>query len=372
MKRSTVFGHWEGTFILVNSILLKYAFFFLNTFPGIAGSAGWMAAVYICVVFLIAALIIQRLYRHAGQADLLDIAHTAFGSAGECILGFGLIFCFLFHSGTNIIYFAESFKNSLLTDSSTKMMIIFLILVSFFLAMKGLDSIARVHAFFVPISLIATGVIAFFLMTEGSFQNLFPIFGTGLSNVFKMGHLALSGFFEFIFITFITPYLKTYSEFSKTLKLTYVFVSAATLILSFVYIVAVPYPANTNILSVIMMTPDYMTFHHIPQELFTVFSIFYCICTALYISVNIYFCTLIFSKMFHINKTTPLTICFSAILLGITQIPSDMNMNKNMYEIGLSFLWVIGFFVPIIVLTCNNIKIKKLQKEDKHEKRQKR
>jgi spore germination protein len=372
VKRSTVFGHWEGTFIIVNSILLKYAFFFLNTFPGIAGSAGWMVAVYICIVFLVAVLIIQKLYQYAGQADLMDIAHATFGNAGKYILGFGLILCFLFNSGTNLIYFAESFKNSLLTDSSTKMMIIFLILVAFFLAMKGLDSIARVHAFFVPISLIATGIIAFFLMTEGSIQNIFPIFGTGLPNVFKLGHFALSGFFEFILITLITPYMKTYSEFSKTLKLTYVFVSAATLILSLVYIIAVPYPANTNILSVIMMTPDYMTFHHIPQELFTVFSIFYCICTALYISIHIYVCTLIFSKMFYINKTTPLTICFSVVLLGITQIPVDMNMNKDMYEIGLSFLWVVGLIVPIIVLACNNIKIKRLQKEDKHEKKEKR
>ena len=133
MKRSTVFGHWEGTFILVNSILLKYAFFFLNTFPGIAGSAGWMAAIYICIIFLAAALILQKLYQYAGQADLMDIAQATFGNAGKYILGFGLIFCFLFHSGVNIIYFAESFKDSLLTDSTTKGMIIFLILAAFFL-----------------------------------------------------------------------------------------------------------------------------------------------------------------------------------------------------------------------------------------------
>ena len=76
--------------------------------------------------------------------------------------------------------------------------------------------------------------------------------------------------------------------------------------------------------------------------------------------------------MFYINKTTPLTICFSVVLLGITQIPVDMNMNKDMYEIGLSFLWVVGLIVPIIVLACNNIKIKRLQKEDKHEKKEKR
>lgn len=372
MKRSTVFGHWEGTFIVVNSILLKYAFFFLNTFPGIAGSAGWMVAVYICAIFFIAIRVIQKLYHAAGQADLMDIAHATFGNPGKYILGFALIFCFLFHSGINIIYFAESFKNSLLADSSIKMMIICLIVVGFLLARKGLDSIARVHAFFVPIALISTGVIAFFLMTEGSFQNIFPIFGTGLPNIFKMGHFALSGFFEFILITFLAPYLKTYSEFSKTLKLSYLFVASATLILSFVYIIAVPYPANTNILSVIMMTPDYMTFHHVPQELFTVFSIFYCICTALYISIHIYICALIFSKMFSVNKTGPLTLCFAVILLGITQLPADMNSNKEMYKIGLSFLWVIGLVVPIVMLACNRLKIKKMQREDKHEEKQKR
>lgn len=372
MKRSTIFGHWEGTFILVNSILLKYAFFFLNTFPGIAGSAGWMVAVYICVLFLVMALIIQKLYKYAGQADLMDMANATFGKAGKYILGFGLICCFLFNTGINTIYFAESFKNNLLPVTSTKVMIICLVLAAFFLALKGLDSIARVHAFFVPITLVATGVIAVFLASEGSVQNLFPIFGTGIGNVFQFGFFAFSGFFEFILIAFLTPYLKTFSEFSKTLKLTYIFVSAATVILSVVYIIAVPYPANTNILSVIMMSPGYMTFHHIPQELFTVFAIFYCICTTLYISMNIYICTLIFSKMFNIHKTTPLTICFTAILLGVTQIPNDMRMNKAMYEVGLSFLWIVGFIVPILILACNNMKIKRLRKGDTDEKKAKR
>ncbi len=368
MKRSIIFGHWEGTFILVNSILLKYAFYFLNTFPGLGGSAGWMLAVISCLILFGIIWLFGRFYRRIGSQDLLEVSETAFGKWGKYLIGIGLIGCFLFYSGINTVYFATSFRNSLLADSSSEVMIIFLIGTATYLAYKGLDAIARVHAFFVPLTLIATAVIALFLALEGSVYHLLPVFGTGIGNMLQNGYFALSGFFELILITFLAPHLKTCSEISKTLKLTFWFVAIATVLLSIVYIIAVPYPANIHMLSVIMMTPDYMTFHNIPQELFTFFSIFYCICTALYISVHLEICTTIFANLFGLKKTTPILFCFAALLLGITQLPGNMEQNQKLYEVGMSFLWIVGLVLPILIFLCYLLRRKKQCREATHEK----
>ncbi len=367
MRRSIIFGHWEGTFILVNSILLKYAFYFLNTFPGLGGSAGWMLAVVSCLVLLGVVWVFDKFYQTVGAKDLLEISELCLGKRWKYIIGILLIACFLFHSGINTVYFAASFRNSLLADSSLQVMMILLIGAAVFLAYRGLDAISRVHAFFVPLTLIATVVIAVFLSLEGSVYHLLPILGTGPVGMLSSGYLALSGFFELILLTFLAPHLKIYDEISKTLKLTFWFVSAATVGLSIVYIIAVPYPANINILSVIMMTPDYMTFHSVPQELFTFFSIFYCICTVLYISVHLELCTAIFSNLFQLKKTKPILFCFAALLLGMTQLPGNMEQNQKLYETGMSFLWIVGLVLPVLIFTFYLLKRKKSSGEKTYE-----
>ncbi len=359
MKRATVFGHWEGTFVLANGILLKYAFFYLNTFPAIGGSAGWMTAILVSALFFGIAFLCGQLYPKKRNIDLLDMAQNVFGSRGQKVLGILLMVCFLAHAAVNLLFFAESFRNSLLVNQSSKLLVYLLIGAAFFLALQGLECIVRVHSFFVPITLLVTGVIALFLSLEGDIYNLFPIFGTGAPQVFGKGLMAMSGFFEFVFLFLISPYLKTYSCFSKTLKLTVCITSVATIVLTFAYLIAVPYPANTNILSVIMMTPDYMTFHYIPQELFTIFSIFYCVCTALYISIHLQACAEIFAKMYSLKKTNPLIIGLAVLLAGVTQIPENLEQVQRIYDIGIRFLWIPGLVVPAAVLWCYGRKEKK-------------
>ncbi|NJD02017.1 MAG: spore gernimation protein, partial [Ruminiclostridium sp.] len=87
MEKKINIGKWEAVTILINMINTKILLNFPRKMAEEAGNAGWLLAIYICILAFAGIYIVAKLYRNFEGKDLLDIGEHIGGSIGRIAVG---------------------------------------------------------------------------------------------------------------------------------------------------------------------------------------------------------------------------------------------------------------------------------------------
>lgn len=366
LKRNdtVVFGKWEAMMIMLNLTTTHILLNFPRNMVEAGGTAGWMISVYATVIVLLLFYIITKLYEKFEGKDILDISEYMGGNIARIIVGSFLSVYILFIISTILREFAEDMKVISLTVSPISFVILLFVLGVVVGAYAGIEAIVRFAAIVVPIIVLGFLFIIIAVAPYYDITNLFPILGSGVSDIFVKGALKISIFSGFIVIFFLPPFIKTHKNFkmvgySAILLSGYFFVSGVL-----AYLLTIPYPtALENFLPVYQMA-RMINYGRFFQRIESVFVIIWSSGAFIYLSFGLFLVVYTFKKAFKLEYYKPLVLPFAILLFTLSLIPLNlMETIKLETEYIRNAVPFIVFVLPIIILAVANIKRRKEKKE---------
>ncbi|MBQ4110366.1 MAG: GerAB/ArcD/ProY family transporter [Clostridia bacterium] len=350
MEKKTVFGHWDVTFVVVNAIIVKLVYYFMNIFTLISARGGFICALIISGAFILLGLFYNKIYSIITITDFGFLSEKALGKFLKKLSFLLYVICFVFNTGNLLTFYTASVMNMMLPLSSVKVLLTLIIVTAFVITTKGLKTIVRIHGLFTPLLLMIMLVASIAMFTKANPDNFFPIFGYGIDSILYCSLFTFSYFYEVIFMLFLMPDMAKTEERKKTIKLTCIFSISVLILLLGAYIGSVPFPANTNILSVLMFIANSMNFPTPLKEILLVFMIGYTINIIIYTATNMYFAAKLYSEAFNISQIFPVRIGISLLIAVSALAAGTVDTTLEVYKYFQPVLWISGIILPALVL----------------------
>lgn len=347
-----IFGKWEATTLIINMICTKIFLFFPRMTVEVAGTAGWMMTLYVCVLAFIIFAILLKLYKKFEGKDIIDIAEIAGGRPLKIITGLVIGF-YLFALGAEVLrQFAEDMKVvSLPVSPLSFVMALFIggvIIGCFF----GIEAIVRYHSITVPIIIVGYFIILAAILPKIDLTNITPIFGTGINNIFGKGFLRISVFSELSVIFLIMPYLGGYKN-ARKIGFTAISISSIFLTIgSLLYILAFPYPQSLEPFLPIFQMSRLIDLGRLFRRIEPIFVFIWAMAALIDLTSLFYFMVYSITKTFGLKHMRPLILPFAVIVFSATFIPPNVNSVIKITRMVFSEVsWIVTFvFIGIILL----------------------
>ncbi len=364
MEKKINLGKWEAAAILINMLCVKIFLNFPRKMTEEAGNAGWLLAIYICILAFAGFYIIAKLYRKFEGKDLLDIGEHIGGSIGRVVVGLIVVALLLFIVSIIVRTFTEDMKIVALAVSPISYVTTFFIVCMVIGAYLGLEAIARYHAIIMPVIGVGYLLIILGVTPYMELSNLLPILGKGANAIFIHGSLATGVFTELIFLFLLTPFLKSNQRFKST-GYTALAITSLLLIISAVsYLMVIPYPVAEQKILPIYHLARMINFGRFFQRLEAIFVLIWATAGLMYVTVGLYFIAYIFKKTFALKYHRPLIFPFAAIIYTLSLLP-DTLLQTVWLETGIvrEWGWILAFILPILLLLIGSMIKRKAKKK---------
>jgi spore germination protein (amino acid permease) len=346
-----VFGRWEAASILINAVIVQVILNFPRSMVEIGGTAGWMIAVYICVLALLGFFLIQKLYSKFEGKDLLDLGEHIGGDFGRVVVGLILMAHFMFAISVILREFSEDMKVIALTVSPISLVTIFFLSGMILGAYLGIEAIARFTAIHLPIIFVFYLVFVIGVAYYCDYKNLFPILGTGLPNIFGKGFLRVSSFSALVILFMSFPFIKTKKNFKAAgymgIGISSVFLISSSLI----YIAVFRYGYGLENFLPVFQLSRLINYGRFFQRIESIFVLAWTLVAYMYLSIGFFFIVYIFKKTFKLQYLRPLILPFAVLIFTLSLMPQNLMISIDLETMYFrSAAWLVTFGVTIILL----------------------
>jgi spore germination protein (amino acid permease) len=259
--------------------------------------------------------------------------------------------------------FGEDMKTITLEDSPISFIILFFLIGMIAAGFAGIEAIARLSAFVVPIIIAGYYFIVFAVAPYFDISAILPILGNGVESIFIRGASKISAFSSIFIIFLLAPFLKTNKNFRKTGYSAIIF-SAVNLVTSvLIYLIAFPYPTAIENFLPIYQLARLINYGRFFQRVESGFVFIWVASALIYLSTGFFFILHVFRKTFGLKYYKPLIIPMSILIFNISLLPPNlMTAMKLDTEFFRSYIWIITFIIPIVVLLLARVRLKSAKK----------
>ena len=357
-------GSKELYYLIINLITVKIFFTYPRFLVKTSGNAAWLQCIFVSLIAFIVFSFTISLFKYSDTQDLLDISETVGGNGAKIVVGLLLIITYLINTAITTRTLPESIKTVLLPLTPMRLLLILSGITIALGTLAGLFSIARIHALFMPVILIAFAVMLFLLLGDIRIYNIFPLWGKGTYNIFIKGVEAISVFSDLSALYILLPFLKSYPQAKKTSKKALVTSSFIITLLVFFYCTVYSYPASEEFLFPVYQMTRLIKIGDFFQRLEPIFEFFRTISLLLYSSFYLFLICHIWKKIFDLKDIKPLILPVCILLISIAYIPSSSGELSTAYR-TTSFLTIpICVIMPIILGVFYRKKLKQLQEKN--------
>jgi spore germination protein (amino acid permease) len=196
--------------------------------------------------YIVAIPILILLKRHPGK-DLVELAHNILGRAAGIFIAVFYMLCFVFLAIYLLATFHNYYVNFILPESMYYAIAIPLLIVAFYGAVKGIETIARFGSIVIILYLIIVAVIGLSLIPQINFDFLFPMLYNG-PKVFLGAVLSgVNSNLQIVFLAFCAPFLKLGTKLGKIYTKWNVIAMLLFLMLEFLTVTVMgPFAAKQN------------------------------------------------------------------------------------------------------------------------------
>ena len=238
-------------------------------------------------------------------------------------------------------------------NTNTFFLLLLFFISTFFVCNLKYNALYRSNLLIIPFVILSIFILFLGNLEDFSFENIFPILGNGIKETFLLGSNNLFAFQGLLYLFFLPPHLKDYTEFKKisiisiSLSAIYLITSIATILFLF----------NTEVTSTLLMplysAVRYIEFGTFFQRLDSVFILIWIISFISYLSLSINTCSNILKKTTKIQSSKPsiLLICF--LMLIITSFSYSYGISTFLLDIiyKYSFLIILGISLTILLVS---------------------
>jgi len=357
VENKITIGRWETTTLLINTLCLQIFLNFPRLMAEAAATAAWMLSLYAGLLALFAFMIIELLYRSFEGKDILAVAEYAGGVPLRIVAGTLILAHTLFAVSVILREFGEDMKVIAFTISPISFILIFFAAGMIIAAYYGLEAIARVHAYSIPIITVSFLIILFGVAHYYNFNYLFPLMGNGAYEIFVKGIPKISTFAPLVVFFNIVPFLGDQKNFRSS-GYTAIIVSIIFMVFScIVYIMVFPYPAALENFLPVYQLSRLVNLGRFFQRSEPLFMIVWAASAFMYLSTVFFIITYVFKRTYNLMYYRPLIFPFIILVFTISLLPSNlMSVIKLETEYYRNYSGAITFGMTIFILAVARIK----------------
>lgn len=323
-------------------------------------NAFWYVPLISFFVILPSVLIAYYLMSKHNATNLVDLFEILLGKYLGKLLAF-IIFLFSFVlTAFDYRSYVNQIKLLYFERSSLLIIFILLIFISIFGAIRGIKTLGYTARVFFPFLQTTLSILAILILPSIVVERIYPIFGTGLSNVLYDGVSKSSLFSGFFLLMMLYPVVRKPKDFYKGTIIGLLLSLFQILLLFFIYATFFDYKS-------IEKTP--FPFHDIAlyisvgsffTNIETFFMAFWLIATYLRFMLLLYLNTWVFGAIFNIEKFELLVLPMGFLTLVVGLIPNNTVVTELVYRNQiLDIVTIITLTFPLILLIGHFLKRRK-------------
>lgn len=331
----------------------------------IAGTAGWLLALYTGLISIALFAVINRLYRGFDGMDVLDAAKKAAGKPG--LIFTGLIICayLIFITPVYLREFAEYLKVISLDATPLFIVTFFLAAGMVTTAFLGIETLARMASILLPVIITLILFIGIGVSQFNDISNIAPFLGLGPRKIFLEGLSRISIYSGIIVLFLCAPFVKTAGNFKSVgyigLGISTLFLVISSMAYSFVF----PYPASLEYFLPIYQLSSLINYGFFFQRIEAVFLLIWVTSALIYLSVAFFLILRTFKKTFGLISYRPLIPAFMILVFTLSLIPENLIRVIEMEELFRNTAWLVAYGLTLTVFAAAKISEKIKRKGEK-------
>jgi hypothetical protein len=354
MKNKIGFGSWEATALMVNFVFANIMLVFPRNVAKFGGSACWIIPIIITIIATCYFALLAKLYKNIGSLDLIDISECIGGRVFKVIVGLLITAFLVFVVSIFMGAFTQTLKIISLDKSTFKYVEMLFCVGMTISAFYGIESIARISAFLVPIIVFGFILITIGVIPDFRLYNLFPILGEGIISISKGSILMLNVFSSFTIFFLMVPFFKKRNL--KKVGYSYIIISGLLLLWSALsFILIFPYELAVDKKIPIFQLARHIEFGKYIQRIESISVLISSICAIIFLAALFNFIIYVLEKSLDLKQAKPIILPISIIVFSLAYLSKAYNI--DFLGIGIvNGILLIGMIIPLILIIIGSIK----------------
>jgi spore germination protein (amino acid permease) len=314
-------------------------------------TATWMLPIVSGLLIIPPFLLLLSLLKRYKNKGLMDIIFHLTGKYIGFVIGMVL---FIFMLVTTVLYsrsFVDVMGNLYLPKTPAIALYIVIMVGTYLITNRGLEAIGRTSWLVVPYLTIIFAVLLFFVWKDLNWRNLFPLGGSGMTEVIRGGtrHSFILG--EIILFSILFPFVRTYKDF-RLASLLGLGITLFEVVLFFaIYVMMYNYPSIESIAYPFQLLTRIVDLGPIFANAESFFLGFWVIASIVRLAIYLYVTVAIFSYTLRIKEFEPLLLPFAVVILFLGLIPESNIETLFVLRESLLFQinWLFILCLPILL-----------------------
>ena len=333
--------------IMINLICVKLLLIYPRELIKNSGCAAWLEMLFVTVLALALFFLTKKVY--VEKKNIVELAHIKFGKTGRIIVGL-ICITTLFCAFISVVrIFPESVKIVLLQDTDTDLILGIFIFSSCIGAYFGLRAISKITSLFLPFAAVLFVGFLIFLTRNYRIQNMMPIFGLGIKNLFIGGVGSLFVFVDIIILNLLIPHTKTKKDVWNSGIAAILISGIVGILICLAYALIFPYPASKEFIMPVYQLTRIINLSSFFNRFEAVFQFAWSILVFLYGSTYIYVICYTWQITFSLKHLNPLIFSFAIICGAIALLPDSFMSAIRFSGYVEAYAYLSAFVLPIII-----------------------
>lgn len=358
MNSNFILNKKQLTLLMSNLLITKMTFSFPRFLFKTCGNAAWIQAIYMSLLAYIILNISFIFYKKTGNRSIIQLSESIGKKPLKIAVSLLISFIIIIHTSTEMRTFLESAKIILLPKTKIEYLLIFFSATVTVGVFCGFNALTTINSLFFPFCLFFLGALVVFLIPTYNINNIFPIFGTGIKNIFANGVFDLHCFSDLIALNLLLPYIGDIKTAKESGKRAVIISGTVLTIICLAYALTYPYPYSSEFLLIPYQLSRMVRAGEYFQRFEALFEFVWTLTHLLYSAIYVYILCLVFQSSFKLREAKSLLPCVVVLLSLISFLPSsvvellDTSNKLKVYMAPLALL--LPIIIPLIYTIKNS------------------
>ncbi len=335
------------TAMMINAIVVKMLITFPTALFEYCGNAAWLAVIYATAVAYGLFCVIRRV--HITKASVIGVAEKIGGLPLKIAVGTAVFLVLSLNILSIIRTFPEIIRLVLLQKTYVEIIGTVFVLAIIFGASCGIEAIARVHEFFLPVAGVVLFAFIIMLLPDFEPKNILPFFGEGIYDILTKGSSCMYVFTDVLALNILIPYTKDLDSYKKSGSRAIIIGGACCFLILLAYGMCYVYPASANFIIPVYQLERLINLSDFFSRLEALFQFIWSISILLYTVMHITVLSKVWKETFNLRHSKPLIAPISIMLVGAAIIPKALDNMIRWERWIAAWIFIPAFLIPVII-----------------------
>lgn len=351
MDRIVKFGYSEALSITIIFMAAK-SFLGYPRYIAEAGlTAGWLIVAISALTALGFWLMISALLKRFPGKSLIEINFYLLGPFFGLGLNVILLIYIILSNSIILREFSEAVILTALPEAPISSLTVLFVVPILIATYLGIEAITRSSFISLPFIIFGSFSALVLLYPFWDFNQLLPIFGSGLKKILLYGFLASSAFSEVLILAVLVPYFSFDNEALKRLGVVSIgFVAFSFIFITVVYLMVIPVPAATESLVPFYQLARTINLGRYFQRVEAVYTIFWTFTALMRMAIGLTVTAVILKDTLNLPYYRPVLPACTVLFLSLSLSPRSLMEALTIEKIRFSTAWVFLAIVSSLLL----------------------